>query len=66
MTCSSTNGPELAKAAARFIGVRFQLLGRDPLLGLDCVGLVTCSLEAIGRHPVVPAGYRLRNSDHIP
>lgn len=63
MIANQTRGQQLAKEAANFIGVRFQLLGRDPNHGLDCVGLITCSLEAIGCKPVIPSGYRLRNSD---
>lgn len=59
----STPGEQLAEAAASFLGTRFRLLGRDPATGLDCIGLVDASLRAIGRDPVSPRGYRLRNSD---
>jgi hypothetical protein len=55
-------GPStLGEAAASFLGCRFRLHGRDPATGLDCVGLVCASLAAIGRQPVAPAGYGLRN-----
>ncbi len=54
-------GEGLAEAAIRFIGCQFRLHGRDPRFGLDCVGLVYASLQAIGRQPVLPNGYRLRN-----
>lgn len=63
MTQTLSRGASLADAASRFIGVRFQLNGRDPRRGLDCIGLIACSLEVIGEKPVVPEGYSLRNSD---
>lgn len=66
MTSSKSRGQELAKAAAQFIGLRFQLHGRDPSQGLDCIGLVACSLEAVGCKPETPSGYGLRNSNLTP
>lgn len=60
----ATRGQQLATAASTFIGVRFQLRGRDPRVGVDCVGLVVCSLHAIGYPSIAPTGYSLRNSDH--
>ena len=57
------HGAHLAEAALDFVGVPFRLYGRDPAVGLDCIGLVAASLAAIGRKPCVPAGYRLRNSN---
>lgn len=51
----------LATAAASLLGVRFRLHGRDPLTGLDCVGLVAEAMRRSGIEPVVPEGYRLRN-----
>lgn len=65
MSQNTTRGHALAKAAATFIGVRFQLQGRDPRVGLDCVGLLACSLEVIGFRPIAPKGYRLRNADPL-
>lgn len=53
----------LAQAAQRFIGVPFRLHGRDPAAGLDCVGLVASALTAMGRVPIIPRAYSLRNSD---
>ena len=53
--------PRLGEAAAALVGCRFRLHGRDPATGLDCVGLVHASLAAIGRTPVTPRGYGLRN-----
>ncbi len=43
------------------IGAPFRLHGRCPANGLDCVGLVFVSLAAIGRRPLAPNGYSLRN-----
>lgn len=43
------------------IGTPFRLHGRDPANGLDCVGLIYVSLEAIGRRPLAPTAYSLRN-----
>jgi hypothetical protein len=56
-------GPTIAlgEAAAQLVGCRFRLHGLDPATGIDCVGLVHASLVAIGRHPVPPRGYGLRN-----
>ncbi|MEP3052310.1 MAG: NlpC/P60 family protein [Erythrobacter sp.] len=44
------------------IGLPFRLHGRDPMQGVDCVGLLYSSLREIGRNPVLPNGYQLRNS----
>ena len=56
------DGKRLARAAAGMIGAPFRLYGRDPKLGIDCVGLVAASMEAIGHPATAPANYRLRNS----
>jgi cell wall-associated NlpC family hydrolase len=53
----------LADAALQLVGARFRLAGRDPATGLDCVGLLICSLRSVGCVPVAPEGYRLRNTD---
>ncbi len=53
----------LAQAARRFVGAPFRLHGRDPATGLDCVGLVAAALTAMGRTPILPQTYALRNSD---
>lgn len=50
-----------ASAAESMIGAPFRLHGRDPRGGVDCIGLVFASLVAIGRRPLAPDGYRLRN-----
>jgi len=66
MTMPDQNAPEarptrLGEAALALMGSPFRLHGRDPATGLDCVGLVFASLAAIGRRPVAPRGYGLRN-----
>lgn len=38
----------LGQAAADFVGTPFRLHGRDPVTGVDCVGLVLLSLRSIG------------------
>ena len=57
-----TSQEKLAQAAASFIGAPFRLHGRDPQTGLDCMGLLIASLEAIGIRSDRPTGYALRNS----
>nr|WP_137676883.1 NlpC/P60 family protein [Parerythrobacter lutipelagi] len=52
-----------ANAAERLSGTPFQLHGRNPVFGLDCVGLVVASLDHCAiKTPAVPP-YALRNSD---
>ncbi|MHA7820398.1 MAG: hypothetical protein ACX930_12195 [Erythrobacter sp.] len=63
MSGASGDGRRLAEAAAEFIGSPFRLHGRDRATGLDCIGLLFASMARIGREPVAPEGYRLRNSD---
>ena len=48
----------IARARA-CVGARFRLQGRDPAIGLDCVGLAA---EAFGKS-VPPARYALRGGD---
>lgn len=55
------SGEALARAAEALVGAPFRLHGRDPRTGLDCLGVVACALEAIGRPAPVPPGYRLRS-----
>ena len=55
-------GDRLAAAAATFLGVPFALHGRNPDTGLDCVGLLLASLQAIGVQTDHPIGYGLRNA----
>lgn len=56
-------GERVALAAEALVGTRFRLHGRDPRWGLDCVGLVSASLEGAGLRTAPPHGYGLRNSD---
>jgi len=63
VSSDTLRGQKLASAASRVVGVRFQLHGRNPKTGLDCIGLIAWSLKEIGENPSVPEGYSLRNSD---
>lgn len=63
MIANNASGQQLAEAAASLVGTKFRLHGRHPERGLDCVGLVHASLQAIGGKPIAPHGYRLRNAD---
>jgi hypothetical protein len=56
-----TRGDRLASAARLFLGTPFKLHGRQPGIGLDCVGLLLASLDAIGIKAEGPKGYALRN-----
>lgn len=64
MTTTTASGEALAAAAVGLVGCRFRLHGRDPLTGLDCVGLVGAALAAMGRRVALPTGYALRS--HLP
>lgn len=55
-------GLALACAAEALVGTPFRLHGRDPVIGLDCVGLLSAALAAIGRPAAFPNGYALRNT----
>ncbi|MDF1835208.1 MAG: NlpC/P60 family protein [Alteraurantiacibacter sp. bin_em_oilr2.035] len=59
----SADGLAFAKSARALVGTRFRLRGRDKRTGLDCVGLVTTALLAIGRTPPDIPYYSLRNRD---
>jgi len=54
-------GRLLAGAALELVGTRFHLHGRDPAIGLDCVGLLDAALLRIGRPARMPNGYTLRH-----
>ncbi|GMN02276.1 hypothetical protein [Erythrobacter sp. MTPC3] len=62
MIAPLASGHHLAMAAATFEGCRFRLHGRNPVTGLDCIGLLAVSLNAIGRDHGLPVNYGLRNS----
>jgi len=53
----------LAHAAEGFVGATFRLHGRDPVAGLDCLGLVVVAMAEIGRPVRVPIRYALKNLD---
>jgi len=55
------SGNELAHAAESFVGASFRLHGRDPIMGLDCVGVVLMAMAEIGRPVRLPVSYTLRN-----
>ena len=55
------SGKALAEAAERFVGAAFRLHGRDPVTGIDCVGLVLLAMAEIGRPVRLPLSYALRN-----
>lgn len=48
-----------AARAEALVSAPFRLGGRDPAMGLDCVGLVA---SALGEGGAAPSGYRLRNT----
>jgi lipoprotein Spr len=51
----------IAAAAHALAGVPFRLHGRDPAIGLDCVGLALLSAREAGLLVPEPAPYRLRS-----
>lgn len=51
-------GEDLAAAARTLVGAPFRLNGRDPRIGLDCLGVVAAAMQATS---LVPNGYRLRS-----
>lgn len=53
-----------AKTVARaraLVGTRFRPQGRDPAVGLDCIGVLLCAFDIPGDQ--IPLGYRLRGGD---
>lgn len=56
-------GLDLARAAEELVGSPFRLHGRDPITGLDCIGLLAAAMEKAGRRIAVPTGYPLRLRD---
>jgi len=63
---SATAGLTLAYAAEQFVGCAFRLRGRDPSIGLDCIGVVLAALATTGRTCKAPADYHLRMRDISP
>lgn len=54
-----TGGERVLAAAEALVGVRFRAQGRDPALGLDCVGLVAVALARAGAGVTLPRDYAL-------
>lgn len=54
-----TPGERVAAAARATVGVRFRLHGRDPAMGLDCVGVAERALSAAGCGACVPPDYAM-------
>ena len=52
----------LAAAALGLVGAPFRLHGRDPLTGIDCVGLVAEAMRCAGFRPCAPNGYTMRSA----
>ncbi|RJY09683.1 NlpC/P60 family protein [Aurantiacibacter aquimixticola] len=59
-----SDGAAFARAADAYCGVPFRLRGRDPVTGIDCIGLVHLALRDIGRTPPTLPAYSLRQA-HI-
>lgn len=57
----AVTGDDLARAALALVGAPFRLHGRDPMTGLDCVGVVEAACRACGCHAVLPRDYTLRS-----
>lgn len=54
-------GAELAIAASALVGTPFLLHGRDPRIGLDCIGVLEAAFRACGQKVTLPNGYSLRS-----
>lgn len=59
-------GADLALAAQGLVGTRFRLHGRDPLNGVDCIGLLGAAMARCGQPIALPTGYTLRLGDLAP
>ena len=57
----TTVGLAMAAAAEELVGCPFKFRGRNTQTGLDCLGVVIASLEAVGRPVSPPRDYALRN-----
>ena len=54
----SMRGDRIARRARSLAGVRFRPQGRDPALGLDCIGAAAAAAQVPAER--VPCGYALR------
>jgi lipoprotein Spr len=54
--------PDFGERARAFVGTRFRPQGRDPSLGLDCVGLLLCTfgipIESVRRNYLLRGDHR--------
>lgn len=53
---------QIAGGALKLLGTPFRLHGRDPVSGLDCVGLVAAALACLADIPPTPTNYTLRGT----
>ncbi|MET0249901.1 MAG: peptidoglycan endopeptidase [Sphingobium sp.] len=58
-------GMRVAAEARGMVGAPFRLQGRDPVSGLDCVGLAVVALGRAGHAVTPPEGYGLRMGDEM-
>ncbi|MBR0553899.1 peptidoglycan endopeptidase [Stakelama marina] len=58
-----TRAERVVEAARGAVGSPFRLHGRDPVRGLDCVGLAAWALRGGGVLAEIPQGYALRSGD---
>lgn len=63
MAAESVLVERILTAARACVGSRFRFQGRDPAIGLDCVGLADFTYRSVGAEPMLPAGYALRGGD---
>ena len=57
------SNPHAVAAAEAFVGSPFRLRGRDPVTGLDCVGLIAAVTDRVGGNARPPTSYGLRNTN---
>ncbi|MBO9574508.1 MAG: C40 family peptidase [Sphingobium sp.] len=57
-----TIGDQIAAEALTLVGAPFRLRGRDPDMGLDCVGLVMVAARRAGLTVSEPPAYRLHGT----
>lgn len=55
-------GADIAVRALDLVGVPFQLRGRRPEVGLDCIGVVAVALAGCGDAIEIPCDYTLRGN----
>lgn len=59
----TNRGVELAQAARGLVGVPFRMHGRNPAIGLDCIGVLSAALHASGQVVLLPSDYAMRMSN---